>query len=159
MLNYLKQCMINRTWDYHLKTRDSQYESRQQIIEQCNKDFTYPSYFGPWLSGFIEAEGSFKNSYNCLRVGINHDMYLLSAIKTYFHSHHKISLRKSGDKKTVQKERHRYSIAMSGIRVLNHVLKHFEQYPLLGYKKVSYEDFVNKFKQKHGRSSRDITNS
>jgi LAGLIDADG endonuclease len=145
-LEYLKQCLLdtNRSWDYHLKTRDNKYDNKQQLIEKYNKDFNIPNYFQPWLSGFIESEGSFKNSYNCLRVGINHDWYILNAIKNYFHSHHPISLRKSGGKEN--QKMHRYQIAIGSRPVLNHVIKHFEQYPLLGYKRLSYEDLVTKLK-------------
>ena len=128
-----------------MQTRDS-YDNQQKLIEQYNESFNIPNNFQPWLSGFIEAEGSFKNSYNCLRVGVNHDWYLLDAIKNYFHSHHTISLRKSGSKGS--QKSHRYSIAISGAPVLKHVIKHFEQYPLLGYKRVSYEDLVNKLRKK-----------
>jgi hypothetical protein len=95
-LNYLKQCMVNRSWLYHLETRDSIDDNQQQIIQQYNNNFILPTYFASWLSGFIEAEGSFKNTYNCLRIGVNHDWHILNAIKQYFHSHHTISLRKSG---------------------------------------------------------------
>lgn len=144
-LEYLKQCMVNRSWNYHLQTRNFKYDNQQKLIGQYNKCFSIPKDFQPWLSGFIEAEGSFKNSYNCLRVGINHDWYLLNAIKNYFHSHHKIFLRKSGSKEN--QKNHRYQIAISSTSILKNVIKHFEQYPLLGYKKKSYNDLVNKLIQ------------
>ena len=147
-LEYLKQCLLetNRSWNYYLQTRSNKYENQQKLIEQYNKSFNIPDYFQCWLSGFLEAEGSFKNSYNCLRIGVNHDWYIINAIKDYFHSHHTISLRKSGGKGN--QKMHRYNIAISSRPVLSIVIKHFEQYPLLGYKRVSYEYLVTKLEKK-----------
>jgi hypothetical protein len=144
-LEFLKRCLENPSVEYLLQTRGSRYDNQQQIIQQYNNNFILPTYFASWLSGFIEAEGSFKSPNNCLRIGVNHDWYILNAIKQYFNSHHTISLRKSGSKDTQQKM-HRFIIAISSCPVLKYVIKHFEQYPLLGYKKVSYDDLVNKLK-------------
>lgn len=141
--NYLKICMDNRSWDYHLQTRDSKYESQQQIISQYKKDFTIPPYFGPWLSGFTEAEGSFRCTHGLsVYWGQNDDMYILNAIKQYFDSHHKLNLHKDLRKNSSQ---YHYRVSMSGKPTIERICQHFDKYPLLGYKKVSYDLFCSKF--------------
>lgn len=61
-LEYAKQCLVNRSVEYLYKTRGSRYDNQQGLIEQYNKGFNIPHYFGPWLSGFIEAEGCFSST-------------------------------------------------------------------------------------------------
>lgn len=141
-LEYLKQCMVDRSWNYHLQTRDLKYNNQQQFIDDYKNHFKIPSYFGPWLSGFVEAEGSFRSTTGnlSLYVGQNYDWYILNAIKAYFDSHHKVGINKDLRYLTTQ-----YRLSMSGKTTLFKVIKHFEAYPLLGYKKVSYDLFCSKF--------------
>lgn len=143
-LEYLKQCMANRSWDFHLKTRDSKYDGQQGLIKNYNQRFEIPDYFAPWLSGFVEAEGSFRSTHALISFYIcqNDDRYILDAIKIYFDSHNKLSLHKDLRKNAYQ---YHYRVSMSGKPVLERIIKHFEVYPLLGYKKVSYDLFCSKF--------------
>jgi LAGLIDADG endonuclease len=144
-LDYLKQCNIDRSWSYHLQTRDSKYVDQQKLIQHYKKNFVIPHYFGPWLSGFIEAEGCFRSThYLSLYVGQNDDWYVLNAIKRYFNSHHKLNLHKDLRKNAYK---YHYRLSMSGKPTIEALIKHFDKYPLLGYKKVSYDYFCNKFKQ------------
>lgn len=143
-LEYLKQCMANRSWHFHSKARDSKYDGQQNLIQKYNRNFEMPDYFGPWLSGFSEAEGCFRSTTDNLSfyIGQNYDWYILDAIKIYFNSHHKISLHKNLRKNAYQ---HHYRVSMSGKPVIERVIKHFRVYPLLGYKKLSYDLFCNHF--------------
>lgn len=143
---YLKQCMGNRSWHFHLKTRDSKYDGQQGLIKSYNQSFETPDYFGSWLSGFVEAEGSFRSTHGLsFYIGQNDDWYILNAIKIYFNSHHKLNLHKDLKKNAYQ---YHYRVSISGKPVLERVIKHFEVYPLLGYKKVSYDLFCSKFYKK-----------
>lgn len=145
-LEYLKQCMVNRSWDYHLQTRDSKYDNQQKRVDHYKSNFKIPSYFGPWLSGFFEAEGSFRSTHGLSAyISQNDDWYILDAIKIYFDSYHKLSLHKDLRKNAYQ---YHYRVSMSGKPVLERIIEHFGQYPLLGYKKVSYDLFCNKFYKK-----------
>lgn len=91
-LQHLKNCIINNNWDYHIQTRSSKFSTQQDIIQAFNKDFILPSYFAPWLSGFIEAESCFRKS--SFYISQNNDWYILNALKTYFNSSHKIGINK-----------------------------------------------------------------
>ena len=140
-LNHLKQCMDNRSWSYHLETRDHRYDKQQQMVEYYQQNFITPNYFGPWLSGFIEAEGCFRSTHTLsVYVGQNHDWYILNAIKTYFHSHHKLGINKDIRRQAIQ-----YRLSMSGKPTIENIIKHFEKNPLLGYKKVSYDLFCERY--------------
>jgi hypothetical protein len=142
-LEYLKQCMNNRSWDYHLQTRDSKYLNQQKIIDHYKHHFKIPSYFGPWLSGFIEAEGCFRSTSSVsFYVGQNDDWYILNAIKEYFRSHHTLGINKD---LRPHRSQYQYRVSMSGKPTIERIITHFEAYPLLGYKKVSYDLFCSKF--------------
>lgn len=59
-LEFMKNCIVNRDVNYFLNNRDSKYNLQPFILKKYNKEFILPNYFGAWLSGFIEAEGSFS---------------------------------------------------------------------------------------------------
>jgi hypothetical protein len=141
-LEYLKQCMANRSWDFHLKTRDFKYNRQQGLIENYNQNFKIPDYFSPWLSGFVEAEGCFRQIHGLsVYISQNDDWYILNAVKKYFDSHHKIGLHKD---KRYPLSLH-YRLSLSGKPTIQRIIAHFEKNPLLGYKKVSYDLFCNQF--------------
>ena len=54
-LSYLLLTKENNSWDYHLKHRNLKYKTKE-----TNISYTYLNYFPMWLSGFTEAEGSFR---------------------------------------------------------------------------------------------------
>ena len=150
-LRYLKQTLVHRSWDYHLATRDDKYADQKQIIEQHNVDFVIPHYFGAWLSGFMEAEGCFRSSASAslsVYVSQNDDWYILNAIKTYWNSHHKLGKHTDARSKATH-----YRLSISGKPALQRIIKHFENYPLLGYKRVSYDLFCERFQKKKLKQS------
>lgn len=143
-LGYLQQCLIDRSWSYHLQTRDLKYENQQKLIAHYKAHFKMPSYFGPWVSGFFEAEGCFRCTHRLsIYIGQNDDWYILNAIKQFFHSRHTLGIHKDTRSQLVQ-----YRVSMSGKPTIETVIKHFEANPLFGYKKVSYDLFCNKFYKK-----------
>lgn len=142
-LEHLKQCMVDRSWNLHLQTRDSKYLNQQNLIDHYKYNFKIPSYFGPWLSGFSEAEGHFGSTKH-LRyyIGQNDDWYILNAIKQYFDSHHKLGIHKDLRPNHSQ---YQYRVSITGKPTIERIIAHFEKNPLLGYKKVSYDLFYNTF--------------
>nr|QYC94384.1 hypothetical protein [Oedogonium sp. 260_circle1_72169] len=136
-----------------LERRDLKYKNQQEIITQKSIDInppngsriTPPPYFPAWLSGFVEAEGNFKllrSPSGGIRsrqftIGQNHDKYILEIIKFFFESNHKIRKLKNGNSVFDY-----YRIDIGGINSNKKIYEHFKQYPLLGYKKLSYDQWV-----------------
>nr|AOC61524.1 putative LAGLIDADG homing endonuclease [Rhexinema sarcinoideum] len=146
-LAHLKKCLQNRSWSYHLETRNFKYAQQKEMLASYKKDFVIPPYFGPWLSGFAEAEGCFRSTqalsfYICQ----NQDWYILNAIKRFFNSHHKLGINK--DLRRPWLDSVQYRLSMSGKPVLEKIVQHFTKYPLYGYKQVSFQVFCEKFFQK-----------
>jgi len=147
-LLYIYKCFNNNDWTYHLQERDCKYTNQKQLIDKYNKAFERPAYFESWLSGFIEAEGCFRSTHRLsFYICQNDDWYLLNAIKDYFDSHHKLSVHK--DPRPRKTTFRHYRLSISGRPTLENVIKHLKKYPLLGYKKITYSIFYDKFKDMH----------
>ncbi len=117
--------------------RNNKYDKQLNLINYYNDNFIKPHYFSSWLSGFIEAEGHFKlikTSNNKIltsqfTIGQNYDKFLLQNILNYFNANNnKISF----DNKNY------YRIHLSNKLNRELLFKHFELYPLLGYKYSQY---------------------
>jgi len=124
-LTYLKECFTEISVKTYLLTRNLKYD-KQSIIIESNINFNAPYYFKPWLSGFLEAEGSFllKNNKPCFSIGLNNDIYLINTIKEYF--------------KVTNKVKNPYSkfyfLEIYKKEVLLKIINHCINYPLLGEK-------------------------
>lgn len=146
-LAHLKNCLQNRSWNYHLESRDLKYAQQKDILASYKKDFVIPPYFGPWLSGFAEAEGSFRSTHALsFYIGQNQDWYILNAIKRFFNSHHKLGINKNLRRPWLDSVQ--YRVSMTGKPVLVKIVEHFTKYPLLGYKQVSFQVFCLCFSDK-----------
>ena len=133
---HLLNCIENKDWDFHLKTRDKKFDLQIDLINSYNNSFLIPNYFKGWLSGFIEAEGCFRfrnGKATSFYISQNNDLYILNAIKTIFNSNHKIGIHK--DLRTNQIH---YRISISGKSCLTLIKNHFINYPLIGDKNLSY---------------------
>lgn len=134
----------HRCWDTHVQTRDQKYDLIQDLITAYNDSFVKPRYFNAWLSGFSEAEGSFRHQPNgrlTFYICQNNDWYILNAIKTHFNSHHKLGVNKDFRSVNIQ-----YRVSMSGKPVIQNIINHFDTYPLLGSKACEYRLFRDRFK-------------
>lgn len=136
-LAFLKECLAHNSVELYLQNRESKYLSQSHIIKQFNNSFTItrPYYFNAWLSGFIEAEGSFvlrTTSYPSFSIGQNNDKYLISAINRHF----------GGVNKILNKHKTFYTLEIYRKSVLQDIAKHFKDYPLIGHKEVSYKKWV-----------------
>ena len=141
-LSFLHCCLEHGNVDIYLRTRNLKYSSRNHMQKKIEQEFStaYPSYFGHWLAGFVEAEGCF-----CLRLNNNHsfsvsqkdDYYLLEKIKQFFKVSNRIRT-PYPNKKSYSQEIYRKDILLS-------IINHFELFPLYGNKKLSFTLFKSKF--------------
>ena len=107
------------------------------LINSKNHSFIIPHYFNGWLSGFVEAEGCFRcrnDKATSFYISQNNDYYILNAIKTFFNSNHKIGIHKD-----LRNLNQHYRISISGKPCLTLIKHHFNHYPLLGHKKISFD--------------------
>lgn len=141
-LNFLHECLEHGNVDTYLKTRNFKYSSKDSMQRKIEQEFqiAYPSYFGCWLSGFVEAEGCF-----CLRLNNNHsfsisqkdDYFLLEKIKQFFNASNSI--------RTPYVNKNLYSQEIYRKDVLLFIINHFELFPFYGNKKLSFTLFKSKF--------------
>lgn len=144
--NFALKCMIGQTDKSEFITkRDDKYFNQLSIYKSLILKYTnaLPIYFPCWLSGFIEAEGHFRlsrspkggiKSYQ-FKIGQNYDYFTLEMIKVYFNSTHKIS-------KANNPNKDHFKIAIGGPVSRAAIYKHFETYPLLGQKFITYHPWV-----------------
>ena len=127
-IKFMEECLIKNDVEWYLTNRDKKYSLRLSNID------TNVSYYSEWLSGFIEAEGCFsiRNSNNhSFIIGQNDDRYLIESIKNYFEIQSKV---RNPNKTFWVIETYRHSTFINLIR-------HFDKYPLLGEKLISYSKF------------------
>jgi len=142
-LAFLKTCLTNTKSrlrrdkaETYLLNRGLKY-SQQIAIINSNINFKIPNYFEGWLSGFIEAEGCFsirKSNNHSFSIGQNDDVYLIKAIKQYFEVTNKV--RNPYGKF--------YFLEVYKKEVLEKIITHCINYPLLGEKLESLKKFSKK---------------
>ena len=131
-LNFMKECLEHRDVAKFFKTRDYKYDNLDFNI--INPDV---SYFPEWLSGFIEAEGCFsiRNSGSAsFSIAQNNEKALLEHIRTYFEISSQVRLK--GQLYILESFRQSMFI---------NIFNHFEIYPLLGEKTISFNLFRKRF--------------
>jgi hypothetical protein len=144
-LAFLKTCIAGLNVHTYLLTRTQKYLNQKWYILETEKNIkTYSNkYLSIWLSGFIEAEGSFSirkcKSIKTFSIGQNDDSYILKFIKEFFNAPNKV--RKLKQKKDPSKSFYWLEID-SKINVLK-VYSHCTQYPLLGEKSIQLQNFYN----------------
>lgn len=145
-LEFAKNCLLNKDLDNFQTNRDNKYNNKSLLLEELSKK-TLPSYFAPWLSGFIEAEGNFSLVFNekdhlrksAFTIGQNDELHIIEWIKSYFNSNNAIY--KDKPKKGGNFQYYRLFLYNAESRKL--IFEHLNKYPLLGYKKVSYLKFYS----------------
>lgn len=157
-LEFAKSCLLEITSP--LKTRKdltnskffenrlNKYKDKTVYLYQYAKLDQLPYYFSPWLSGFIEAEGHFSvvkkirkdgslSVSSRFAIGQNDELHILEWIKRYFNSKNTICKDKPKSPSSIDKNHYRLYLYNAESRKL--IFDHFNKYPLLGYKKVSYD--------------------
>jgi len=135
-LAFLKTCLADTSVETYLSNRNLKYNQQIAIINS-NINYNIPNYFKTWLSGFIEAEGCFsirKSNNHSFSIGQNDDIYLIEAIKQFFEVTNKV--RNPYGKF--------YYLEVYKKEVLERIITHCFNYPLLGEKL----DSLKKFKAK-----------
>lgn len=135
-LEFLKECLAHNSVEKYLQTRNSKFFDQSNLIDKLNNNFKKPSYFNGWLSGFVEAEGSFvlrTKGYPSFTIGQNNDLYLINLINQQF----------NGINKVLIKNKNFYVIEIYRKSLLLNIGAHFVDYPLLGYKDLSYKNWMN----------------
>lgn len=146
-LEFAKNCLLEKDMVNFLVNRNNKYSSKKTLLDNFAKKDKLPLYFPPWLSGFIEAEGNFNLVFNekghlrksAFTIGQTDEIHILNWIKLYFMSNNAIFKDKPKFKSNF--EYYRFFLYNAETRKL--IFEHFEKYPLLGYKKVSYLKFYN----------------
>lgn len=142
-LKFLKNCLAGTTVDMYLCQRDLKYADQATMARERNeRKFEEPNYFNIWLAGFTEAEACFSTTASTgLRYNISQktDKYILQAIKEKF----KFT-------SNVRESSPDFFVVETGAKEpLGRVLTHFEAWPLLGEKSVSFSKFSMMYKAKH----------
>jgi len=147
-LAFANKCILNPDIKNFIKDRNEKYKNLNLIRKTYNLD-NIP-YFKGWLSGFIEAKGNFslvlypnktsvkKSSFS---IGQNDDLSILELIKAYFKSNNKIITYKKINK--VGLKYHQLNLTGKDSRIF--IKNHFNNKPLLGYKKISYSKWISHF--------------
>ena len=149
-LEFVKNCLLERDVCNFIKNRNEKYNNKHILLENYALQenlLKIPLYFSPWLSGFIEAEGNFHllfNDKNVLRaskftIGQNDEVHILNWIKSYFKSSNAITR----DKKKNSANFDYFRLSLYNAESRNNIFNHFNKYPLLGYKTVSYNKWYD----------------
>jgi hypothetical protein len=150
-LEFARNCLLYKDVDNFMLNRNNMYKNMNDLlVKYQTKQIKLPLYFNSWLSGFIEAEGNFSLVFNkkgslrksAFTIGQNDELHILNMIKYYFQSENKIIKDKKKIEfkdKTIESDYYRLSLYNALSRKL--LFEHFEKYPLLGEKKLSYSKF------------------
>ena len=153
-LEFAKNCLLYKDFDNFMLNRKNMYRNKKDILDILNKDteikLQLPFYFKPWLSGFIEAVGNFNLVFNdkghlrksAFSIGQLDELHILNMIKFYFQSENKIIK----DKKKINfkgniNDSDYYRLSLYNALSRKLIFEHFEKYPLIGEKKLSYSKF------------------
>lgn len=132
-LNFLKECLTHNNINIYFNTRDLKYNYKPTVLVD---NITY---FNEWLSGFTEAEGCFsirQSKNHSFSISQKDEFDLIEKIKNHFQI--VSNIRKSSIKNGTL-----FSIETYRKSTLVTVTNHFNNYPLIGEKLVSFNKFKN----------------
>lgn len=141
---FMKQCMEHGSVSKYLATRQSKYDQRFSLKEK-NPDKV--SYFLPWLSGFIEAEGCWsqrngKRDVRSFSIGQKYDDFLLESMCLTIQADNvKIRSASLKNNKGQGLENQIFILECQSATCLYSLWNHCGKYPLLGEKSVQFFQF------------------
>lgn len=146
-LDFVKDCLLEKDLTNFLVNRNNKYMNKKTYLQNLGAVKSLPYYFSPWLSGFIEAEGNFNLVFNekgqlrksAFAIGQNDELHILNWIKLYLNSNNAIYI----DKPKTGGNFKYYRLHLYNAESRKLLFNHFNRYPLLGYKNVSYLKFYN----------------
>jgi len=124
-ITFLVKCMESSSVEWYFQERNNKY-----LLDKIQTSFLYPSYYNHWLSGFIEAEGSFSIR-PCFSIGQKNEKSLITNIRNYFQSSNKIMEIKDF-----------YMVNIYKKETLLKIVQHCINFPLIGEKKESLKKFM-----------------
>lgn len=145
--NFANLCMNNKyLYIDFCELRNKKYDNKLEMLKLMGNK-AIPSYFSGWLSGFIEGEGNFSLVFNdkkqlrksAFAIGQNDEVHILDWIKTYFNGETKILV----DKPKKDGNFSYYRLYLYNEKTRFYIFNHFNVYPLLGEKRISYLKFYN----------------
>ena len=147
-LEFAKNCLLEKDINNFIVNRNNKYNNKKEILQDFSRK-ELPSYFPQWLSGFVEAEGNFSLVFNekghlrksAFTIGQNDELHILQWINLYFNS--KNAILKDKPKTGIGGNFNYYRLHLYNAESRKLIFEHFNKYPLLGYKKVSYLKFFN----------------
>jgi hypothetical protein len=155
-LKFAIKCVENNTRDYVVENRDFMYNNQDNMLSYNDKNFVAPHYFPAWLSGFIEAEGNFRLYADARRnmqvqsrfnIGLNFEHFLIRAIRDYFggttNIQEIISKKEFSNKRKLLGDVVHYYVELNRVDAKKAIIAHFDKYPLMGHKMVTYSRWYN----------------
>lgn len=152
------RCIDSNTRSFIVENRGFMYDNQPKMLDDNDKNLLVPDYFSPWLSGFIEAEGNFRFLQDKRRnmqisgrfnIGQNFEHFIIKAIRDYFGGTQSIQVvisnQEFSKKRQLLGEVKHYYVEMGNKDVKSAIFAHFNKYPLLGYKMVTYSKWYNHF--------------
>lgn len=137
-LNFLKECLLRNSVYWYLLNRNLKYNNQLSIINILKLNLiSLPHYFAAWFSGFTEAEGCFsirKSNNHSFSIGQNYDSYLIHAIKLFIGANNIVR----------NPYKNFYSLEVYNKDVFKFLIHHFNNFPLLGEKLVSFKKWEQK---------------
>ena len=146
-LDFAKNCLFNKNLENFIENRNNKYANKKMLHKDLVLQKKLPVYFAPWLSGFIEAEGNFNLVFNekgylrksSFSIGQNDELHILNWINLYFKSKNVIT----SDKPNIKTNSIYYRLHLYNAESRKFMFEHLENYPLLGYKNISFLKFYN----------------
>lgn len=131
---FLLHCMNHQSIPLYLQERSFKYMI--PLINRSSEEINNSFYFSTWISGYLEAIGTFilrENSSKAISLLIKekNEYNLLFAIKLYFGFPNKVRALRNGF----------FELEASNKFYLNRIVNQGVEFPFLGFKKLSFEKF------------------
>lgn len=140
---FFKKYLENPEVNTYFTERSNKYNRREEITPLFLST-NIPNYFGDWLAGFIESEGSFsnrKNGVSSFSIAQNNDFYLIEAIRDFFGANHLAVSKKVGKVSGISL----YEVSLASKTAVARVVLHCAP-RLQGFKYYQLAEFVLKSK-------------
>ncbi len=140
-LCFIKRAMQGISVKEYLTLRKEKYNTRNSLTHIFISS-SIPHYFPSWVSGFIEAEGSFSVRSGAVgfsfSVSQTNDFYLIEAIRNFFNQNHlKVQIKKGTNMPL-------YLFEMYNQKGIETLVEHCLTYPLLGHKYFQLAQVIDK---------------
>jgi hypothetical protein len=169
-LAFMKYCFINTDVKNYLLNRNNKYDLEYYKLSLSNDKIEYENivsttlrevdlnylnnidYFNEWFAGFTEAEGCFSirlnHNFQSFSVSQKNEELLISFIRDKFSVSACTPCRAVGKKTKILCRKEVYIWESSSYIIQKKLISFFNEYPLLGEKKISFDKYVDFFNKK-----------